>query len=262
MTSHESAIQLSDEEWSLLSLGGFAQLREKISKDPMRSDTLTFLDHCTSHMNDIEQFKKLYHYQSTIVREFPPEYAQGFTIDNRLEAVLSFMRKYNTRDVLDIGSRAGFLLFAARKRGVIDSAVGIDIDTTFVDLTNRAVATYGFTGLEFRNEMFENFESDRKFDGIILTDVLEHVIDPGVILKKSRLFVKDTGIIIVSVPVGRPPIMQHEKESIIASVQQEHVHLLDLDTIKKLCQDARYMFVETTSLVSFFNTDILVFKPN
>lgn len=253
-------IDLSDDEWSLLSLGGFSQLKEKISKD--RSDTIEFLDRCTSHVNDIEQFKSLYHYQSKKIREFPPEYSNGFSIDNRLETILSFMKKYNTRNVLDVGSRAGFLLFSARKRNVIDSAVGIDIDTTFVDLTNRAVAAYGFTGLEFKNELFEDFQSDRIFDAVIMTDILEHVIDPGKFLKKSYLFVKNSGIIIISVPVGRPPIMQREKDSILSSIQQEHIHLIDLDTMKQLCKDSGYTFIESTSLVSFFNTDISVFKKD
>jgi len=143
----------------------------------------------------------------------------------------------------------------------IDSAVGIDIDTGFINLTKKATKIFGFTGLEFHNVLFEDFESDRKFNAIIMTDILEHVIDPGLIIKLSRKFVKDSGVIIISVPVNRPPIKEKEKETIVSWKQQEHVHLLKLDTMKDLCTKAGYEFVEHQSLLSFWDTDISVFRP-
>lgn len=254
-------VDLKPDEWVLLSLGAFDELRQKISQKSGREEVLIFLDECVSHLTDEEEFKKRYNYNTGKFVEFPSEYLRGFTLDNRLESILKLIKKYHAKDILDVGSRAGFLLFTALKRNVINSAVGIDIDSGFIDLTKRATKIFGFTGLEFYNTLFEYFEIDRKFDAVIMTDLLEHVIDPKVIIQRSRKFIKETGVIIISVPVGRPPIKDKEKDTIISWGQQEHVHLLKLDIIKDLCTKAGYAFVEHESLVSFWDTDISVFKP-
>jgi SAM-dependent methyltransferase len=47
---------------------------------------------------------------------------------------------------------------------------------------------------------FEDFETDEKFDVIIMGFILEHVDDPAVILKKFRKFLKDDGRLYVAVP--------------------------------------------------------------
>jgi 2-polyprenyl-3-methyl-5-hydroxy-6-metoxy-1,4-benzoquinol methylase len=47
---------------------------------------------------------------------------------------------------------------------------------------------------------FENFESEEKFDIIILGFIMEHVDDPGLILEKYKKFLKPQGRIFISVP--------------------------------------------------------------
>jgi 2-polyprenyl-3-methyl-5-hydroxy-6-metoxy-1,4-benzoquinol methylase len=48
--------------------------------------------------------------------------------------------------------------------------------------------------------MFEDFNTDEKFDVIALGFVLEHVKDPQTLLKKYKKFLKTTGKIIIAVP--------------------------------------------------------------
>ena len=47
---------------------------------------------------------------------------------------------------------------------------------------------------------FEDFETSRKFDVIIMGFILEHVNDPVEILQKYRSFLKDDGILFAAVP--------------------------------------------------------------
>ena len=254
-------IDLKPDEWVLLSLGAFDELREKISKEPGREEVLLFLEKCTSHLNSKEEFKKRYNFDVDKEIEFPPEYFTGFPLDKRLEIILDLIKKYQAKDILDIGSRAGYLLFAARKNNDIDSGVGVDVDTSLINLSKKAAKLFGFIDLEFHNTLFEDFESNRKFDALIIADVLEHVIDPELFIQRSLKFVKDSGVLIISVPVNRLLVKDVEKETIMSWGQQEHVHLLKLDTLKNICTKVGYEFVEHQLYAGLWEIDISVFKP-
>lgn len=49
---------------------------------------------------------------------------------------------------------------------------------------------------------FENFDADKKYDLIVMGFVLEHVEDPGLILRRFREFLKPGGRCFVAVPNG------------------------------------------------------------
>ncbi len=53
---------------------------------------------------------------------------------------------------------------------------------------------------EFHECLIEEFETDERFDTVMLLDILEHVIDPQLVLKKAASFLSDDGILIVHVP--------------------------------------------------------------
>ncbi len=50
------------------------------------------------------------------------------------------------------------------------------------------------------NALFEEFDADRSFDAVLASHVLEHVDDPGALLRRMRTWVKPAGRILVVVP--------------------------------------------------------------
>lgn len=54
--------------------------------------------------------------------------------------------------------------------------------------------------IKVNNCLFEEFKTDRKYDVIILSHVLEHVSDPVEILKFSRKLLNKDGVILAAVP--------------------------------------------------------------
>lgn len=94
---------------------------------------------------------------------------------------------------------------------------------------------------------FEEFETDEKFDVIILGFVLEHVVDPSEMICQYKQFLKEDGKIFIAVPnaealnrrigyvAGMIDDMHSLSENDIAS---GHRRYYDIDTIKKECQDA------------------------
>lgn len=55
-------------------------------------------------------------------------------------------------------------------------------------------------GLACENTMFEDFQTDRPFDLVLASHVLEHVDDPVTILKKISSWMGDDGRVIAAVP--------------------------------------------------------------
>ncbi len=53
---------------------------------------------------------------------------------------------------------------------------------------------------QFYHSLIEDFETDERFDTIILSDLLEHVEDPVVVLKKAASLLSESGVVISHVP--------------------------------------------------------------
>jgi SAM-dependent methyltransferase len=52
----------------------------------------------------------------------------------------------------------------------------------------------------FYESLIEEFQTDERFDTIFMLNILEHVIDPVVTLRKAGSLLKDDGVLIVHVP--------------------------------------------------------------
>jgi 2-polyprenyl-3-methyl-5-hydroxy-6-metoxy-1,4-benzoquinol methylase len=250
---------LTEEQWKRVSLGDFDRLIEEAAGD---AELIQYYESCRGHLLSKETFKERYKYGNTDEISFPFEYINN-AIDSRLQAILRYIQKYNVSSILDIGSRACFLPFYALRNNIIKSAVGIEIDTRFYNLCKRAIQHFNIQGIEIYNCLFEEFDSDEKFDAILLTDTLEHVIDPQLIINKSVNFLKNKdSILITSLPVDRIPVSDFEKKVITDMVTQEHVHLIKKADMINMASIAGYRHIEMETLTSFFLTDISVFKLN
>lgn len=99
--------------------------------------------------------------------------------------------------VLEIGAAYGETLFYLKEKGIAGEVVGVDI---FEDIKNKE----NYKKLDrfiFGNiEVLDFPEYENYFDLILLPDVLEHLIEPKIVLKKAHQFLKKDGEIIVSMP--------------------------------------------------------------
>ncbi len=99
------------------------------------------------------------------------------------------------KSLLELGLGHGFTtpLFnsACDKQVVVEgSQVVIDLfQKNHLDFASTVVFDY-----------FENFDTNELFDVIVMGFVLEHVDDPGLLLKRYKKFLKPTGKIFIAVP--------------------------------------------------------------
>ena len=54
--------------------------------------------------------------------------------------------------------------------------------------------------VEFHESLIEDFNTEEKFGSVFMLNILEHVVDPVSILRKSASFLRDDGVLIVHVP--------------------------------------------------------------
>jgi 2-polyprenyl-3-methyl-5-hydroxy-6-metoxy-1,4-benzoquinol methylase len=99
--------------------------------------------------------------------------------------------------VLEIGAAYGETLYYLKEKGLAIEAIGIEL---FEDKNNKEkykiIDRFIFGNInEIHLPEFEGY-----FDLILLPDVLEHIFDPKVTLKKVHKYLKNDGEIIVSMP--------------------------------------------------------------
>lgn len=106
--------------------------------------------------------------------------------------------------ILNAGCGSGELSFLLAEDG--HSIEGIDPVREYVDLAVAALPTAPEpirSRLTFGQASVESYQSDRKFDIVVATDVLEHIEDADAAFAKLVSLVKPGGRIIITVPAGQ-----------------------------------------------------------
>ncbi len=113
-----------------------------------------------------------------------------------------YLSQKRTIKILDIGCSEGMMLLYAAHNGSKTEFHGIDI---LEERKQKALARgYRSVLLEDIRECRFDFP-DGFFDVVICSHILEHLEDPGRLLDKLRPIVRDTGLLLVGVPVGLLP---------------------------------------------------------
>ncbi len=97
------------------------------------------------------------------------------------------------RSLLDLACGDGMMTEMFAKH--FDRVVGVD-----ASCKHLADAITRVPQAEFHECLIEELELDETFDSIFLLDIMEHVIDPVSVLRKSASFLNDDGIMIAHVP--------------------------------------------------------------
>jgi SAM-dependent methyltransferase len=117
-----------------------------------------------------------------------------------------------TLQILDVGCGNGEAVtrFLAM-RG--DHVLGIDIHKQSIEYGQRVLGT---ERLKFRVAHIVDLAADAaRYDAVVLSDVLEHVLNPSELLTAARGLLRPDGLLLLSVPNGRGPF---EIESAVSRV--------------------------------------------
>lgn len=108
------------------------------------------------------------------------------------------------QNILDIGCSQGILPILLGKKGC--SVVGIDNDKDSIAYALNALKSEDISVQErvefICGDFLEHDFGDSKFDTIVMGEVMEHLFNPLLFLKKATELLKDDGLFVVSVPFG------------------------------------------------------------
>lgn len=109
--------------------------------------------------------------------------------------------------ILDIGCSQGIVSILLAEKG--KHVVGLDIQPEAIEFAQKLLEEK-YSNVKERVSFscvdFMEYESDSKFDCIVITEVLEHLQNPDKFLKKASSLLDKDGKMIISVPFG---VMDH-----------------------------------------------------
>jgi 2-polyprenyl-3-methyl-5-hydroxy-6-metoxy-1,4-benzoquinol methylase len=150
-----------------------------------------------------------------VVQEFEAEYKDFIfrSILRELDARLG----RSSRRLLDVGAHAGRFLHLARLAGW---------DAEGIELNPRTAAYAAARTGAVVHQMNAQALADRgrRYDAIVLTDVLEHIPDPLGLLKTLAALTSAGAVIAVKVPCGPSQVV---KERVLAAISSHRVTLAD-----------------------------------
>lgn len=121
---------------------------------------------------------------------------QSYYANVRTDLLSLLPDSYRDIKVLEIGAGSGSTLAYLKAENIADEVMGIDIPESKRDDKSELIDKFIYGDIEKLNlEAYENY-----FDCILLADVLEHLVYPDKILLKAKYLLKDSGIILVSMP--------------------------------------------------------------
>lgn len=132
------------------------------------------------------------------------------------------------KNYLEIGPGHGEFFTRAVKSRKFTNYLGVDLSPTSIELTKDMVS-YQVGELakccNFLCEDFFSFKPDKNADLIVIGEVLEHVENPLLFLKKSREILSENGEIFATIPINAPAI--------------DHIYLFSHpDDVENLAKDA------------------------
>lgn len=146
------------------------------------------------------------------------------------KAILDFLDLKEDDTVLDIGSNLGYLAKKINEKGNC-KVIGIDVNPD--DLVYKAAEerTQGQDVHFLKASGTDAPFSDKTFNKIVMSHVLEHFDDPAEVLNEVKRLLTDNGTFVVSIP----------KENKLGQFSKDHKQLFkDIDDVKQLLSNNQF----------------------
>jgi SAM-dependent methyltransferase len=150
-------------------------------------------------------------------RDYMDRYMYGLAITNFLwpnhVQMARFMRetlpKGRNGRYLEVGPGHGFLLLSALEVGAFDDVLGVDLSAASVEQT-RTIIDHFYPDAPARVELRDFLEATdlepSSFDAVVMGEVLEHVEQPEVFLRRIAELAKDDAYIFITTCINAPAV--------------------------------------------------------
>ncbi|MFX1343480.1 MAG: class I SAM-dependent methyltransferase [Promethearchaeota archaeon] len=143
---------------------------------------------------NIDDIAEWYDSPSGFTKEWPKLYQK--LISFRYQAIKPYLKG---KSILEIGFANGDMTqYLFRHFEVV---IGLEGGQPFIEKIKKRFPEHYKSGqLKIIHTLVENFDSEDKYDVVLMSHVLEHLDNPVEILRKLKKFVKKDGVILILVP--------------------------------------------------------------
>jgi SAM-dependent methyltransferase len=137
--------------------------------------------------------------------------SQDLYAATKYDILESYLRGRENLRILNVGCGSGELSLQLAGKG--HEVVGIDIEEAYIELARRnAAALPAPVQCQFVACGIEDFHSDRRFDCVVSTDVLEHIRDDRAAFAHMMDLLKPGGLVLLAVPAGQWLFGYHDEQ--------------------------------------------------
>jgi len=157
----------------------------------------------------------------------------------RAKQYAGFIRSFHpgARKILEIGCLHGHMLFGLRQWGY---------DVQGADICDRARQFAGRVyGVDVHEGETPPLERESSYDVLIISHVIEHILDPVSFLRQAARFLAPEGIMIVETPGLDTPLYKLFKASYNMVRPPEHISFFDARTLGRALEAAGLAPVKT-----------------
>jgi 2-polyprenyl-3-methyl-5-hydroxy-6-metoxy-1,4-benzoquinol methylase len=139
----------------------------------------------TSNNNE-KQIQEAFIWSRSVFHSTYNQYLAKYKVESCLENICG-------DSLLDLACGDGLIteLFARQ----VSRVVGVDANGKHLSEARKRLPD-----AEFYESLIEDLELDERFDTVTMLDLLEHVVDPIIVLRKAASFLADNGVLIIHVP--------------------------------------------------------------
>ena len=160
------------------------------------------------------------------------------------------------KKVLDVGCGAGTLSFYMASKG--NYVKGIDISSGVIKACKLTAKVLGLEeNTNFQTEDFSKKKIDERFDLVICSEVLEHIKNDKLAVKKLFNFLKSEGILLLSVPSQNAPLF---RLGLIKEFDKEvgHLRRYNLNGLVNLLREPGFRILETRKSEGILRNSLFV----
>lgn len=166
--------------------------------------------------------------------------ANNFTYKIILKEIDKFIGK--SKSILDIGSGAGTLGLYYANQGY--KVIGLDISQKAVNSANQSSKHLGLENVKFIKMDFPEEIPKEKFDFIIFTEVIEHLEEDDLALRKIFYLLNPKGIAVISTPSKNAPLYRLGLASEFDK-NVGHLRRYTLPELREKCRKQGFKILET-----------------
>ena len=147
------------------------------------------------------------------------------TIKPKASFLINNFSQYQKKKILDVGSGAGFFLKEIKKKWPKANLYALEPSSIMAKkCKEHNISVYEST--------IENFKTNKKFDVITSFELLEHVFDPYIFLKKIYDILNKNGILYFTTLSGKGFDIQLLKENSNSIYPPYHINFFNINSLK------------------------------